>query len=64
MNIYLQKDFGSEDGRIHFRIPDTHITRPTQPENNKAASHMSIHQIIALVYMCLYGLRFTIDRSK
>ena len=64
MNIYLQNDLGSEDGKIHFRIPDTHITLPTQPENNKAASHMRTHQIMALVYIGFYGLRSTIDRGK
>ena len=64
MNIYLQNDLGSEDGRIHFKIPETHITLPTQPENNKAASHMRIHQIMALVYMGFYELRFAIDRGK
>lgn len=41
--MYLQKDFGSVFGRIHLRIPETPITRPTHPENKRAANQIKVH---------------------
>jgi hypothetical protein len=51
MNIYLQNDLGSDEGRIHFSIPDTHITLPIPPDKSNAASHIRAHPIIACVYI-------------
>ncbi len=49
MNIYLHIDFGSVFVSTHLSIPETHITRPIPPENNRAANHISIHPIKALI---------------
>jgi hypothetical protein len=51
MNIYLQNDLGSGEGRIHLSIHDTHITLPIHPDKSSAAIHIRIHPIIAWVYI-------------